>query len=387
MRSSLLQLENLQNTGSFKYRGATNAIERLHEDGRQPVIVAASAGNHALGVAVASKHRGFEYHIFMPESTPLTKTAAVRRYTGDVVLAGIDFDDCERQSREYAEKRDAVFVHPFDDPDVVAGQGTIGVELVNDWKEIADENRNLDSPDYLIIPCGGGGLLAGIGTVIAKEWPKTTIIAVEPERVPSLSAAFEQGSPSRVSGDSTIAEGAAVRLIGKNTLACVQKFLHPDHIWAVTENNIAVAILSLMEDARVLAEGAAAIPLAAMIQKESEARGFFRAKTVICLVSGGNFDISSLSAVVSRGLVLQSRRTKFRFRVRDRPGALADITKALSEAGVNIVELDHTRYSDDIDLDEAEVIAVVETQDARHADEVFQSLSTDSRFKVSRPGR
>lgn len=387
------KLESMQNTGSFKYRGATNAIERLYAAAAatKRVVVTSSAGNHGLGLAVASEHRGYECHVFMPEHTPLTKSAAVRRYTSNVELVGVDYDACQAYAMDFAEKRGAVFVHPFDDPYVVAGQGTIGLELIDDWSEITGEYKDLGEPHYLIIPCGGGGLIAGVGTVITERWKNTQIVAVEPDTLPSLSEALEHGSPVRVPSHPTIADGIAVRAIGRHTLDCIKNFKKVEEgqnwpsgfeVWRVGENNIAVAMLSLMEDARILAEGAGAAPLAGMIEKNVEEKGFFKDKVVICVISGGNVDISSLSAVVSRGLILQNRQAAFRFTVVDRPGALLDITKALADADANILDINHTRYRHDIGLNCAEVDVVVETQHAEDAARIFDELSKNRRFEV-----
>lgn len=382
-RRLYFKLENVQNTGSFKYRGATNAIERLHKLGLDPVIVAASAGNHGLGVAVAAKHRNFECHIFIPEYTPLTKSAAIRNYTPNVIPAGEDYDNCQRIAMQFAETRKgAVFVHPFNDPYVVAGQGTIGLELLDDWAEVTKKYEKLPEPDFLIVPCGGGGLLTGVGTIISERWKKTKIVAVEPEGVPSLRRAMEEGSPILVPSNSSIADGIAVRCIGSNTLPCIQKFLKPEDIWGVSEKHLAVAILSLMEDARVLAEGAGAAGLAGMIKMSKLKRGYFKDKVVICLISGGNVDISSLSAIVSRGLIEQDRRAWFEFDVPDRPGALADITRALADARANIVGLVHHRHTREIGLNDARVDVEIETHDAADADRILRELDGDDRFKV-----
>ena len=378
------KLESIQNTGSFKYRGATNAIEKLHEEGKEPVIVTSSAGNHGLGLAVASEHRGYECHVFMPENTPQTKITAIRKYTKHTDLVGADYDACQAHAMEYAEKRRAFFVHPFDDPYVVAGQGTIGLDLIDDWNAVIGDDEGLVEPNYLIIPCGGGGLLAGIGTVITNCWQNTHIIAVEPDAVPSLHTAIEQRTPVRVPKQPTIADGIAVRCVGKNTLDCILNFPSVVDVWRVGENNIAVAMLNLMEDARILAEGAGAVPLAGMIEKAVERKSFFQNQVVICVISGGNVDISSLSAVVSSGLILQNRRATFRFTVMDRPGSLLDITKALAEAKANIEDLSHARYRHDIGLNAAEVDVRIETNDAEDAARIFGELSVNRKFKVRR---
>lgn len=381
------KLECLQNTGSFKFRGASNAIEKLYEHGEHPVIVTASAGNHGLGLAVAAVHRGLQCHVFMPEHTPLTKSAAVRLYTNNVHLVGQDFDECEERARAYSEKlEDAVFIHPFEHPAVVAGQGTIGLELLDDWDKLRKENAELGNPDYVIIPCGGGGLLAGIGTILHEEWRKTQIIAVEPAEIPSLYKAMTASTQiPRVNGD-TIADGIAVGLVGRNTLACIKNFLTADDVWRVQEEAISVAMLNLMEDARVTAEGAGATSLAGMIQKDLETKLFFQDKTVICIVSGGNLDIASLSSIVSRGLVAMRRRARYGFIVPDRPGELAALTGVLADLDINILDLQHARYSDQIEMNCAQVNITVETQGAEHENEIFEKLRYQGRVKVFRLG-
>lgn len=376
------KLEALQNTGSFKYRGATNAIERLYNtEGVTPVVVAASAGNHALGLAVAAFHRKMECHIFMPENTPLTKSSAVRQYTEHVFLAGIDYDDCQRRALEYCEKHDALFIHPFDDPYVVAGQGTIGLELLEDWKQITNYEEISGEPDYVIIPCGGGGLLAGVGTILNEHWPNSTIIAAEPAHVASLHTALENEQPTVASSEPTIADGVSVKKVGRHTLSVIRNFVDLDNVWKIKEDNISVAMLSLLEDARVLSEGAGAVPLAAVINREADAPGFFKNKTVVCIISGGNLDISNLSGIVNQGLNLNNRRAKFQMMLPDRSGALNDLTQVLADNSVSIIDIKHSRFDRSTALSKAKVVVEIETENAEHASEIEDVLRRNSQFQ------
>jgi threonine dehydratase len=359
-RCIYIKFENLQRGGSFKMRGATNAVARGHEEDPSRVFVAASAGNHGLGLAVASYHYGHQCHIFMPENTPVTKKATIGLYTSNIHMGGENYDATQALAMDFAEAKGYSYIHAFNDPHVIAGQGTIGLELVQQFTESGDP-----SPDYVLVPVGGGGLISGLGTVLKHHWPSTRIIAVEPELIPSLTASRGHSQPVRVTGAPTLADGVAVAEIGTLTLPIINDVV--DEVMCVSENAIATAIVQLIEDARVVVEGAGAIGLAALTKMAASSPESVKDKSFLIITSGGNLDISALSNALQRALALGSRLTHLQFVGRDVPGFLSEITRALAQLKLNIVELSHTRHNQYLDFGWTRVDVMIETEGASHA--------------------
>lgn len=362
-----VKYENLQRGGSFKMRGATNAVACAHDENPNCVFVTASAGNHGLGLAVASYRYGHQCHIFMPQNTPVTKKATIGMYTSNIHITGDNFDATQSEAREFADTHGYTYVHAFNDRCVIAGQGTIGLEMVSQFADAGEE-----PPDYVLVPVGGGGLIAGVGAVLKDRWPGTRVIGVEPELVPSLTAAWQKDKPVRIQSEPTLAEGVAVAEIGDLTLPIINKCV--DEIRLVSENGIAGAIVRLIEDTRVVVEGAGAVGLAALTKMLATEPDKYRGKSFLILLSGGNLDITGLSAALQRGLAQEQRRTHFEFTGRDVPGLLAKITTAISQLGLNIVELTHTRHNQYLNFGWTRVDVVVETESASHAKEMHDRL-------------
>ncbi|GAB4324300.1 MAG: threonine ammonia-lyase [Candidatus Zixiibacteriota bacterium] len=356
----LIKFENLQRGGSFKMRGATNAVACGHDEDPDRVFVTASAGNHGLGLAVASYHYGHRCHIFMPDNTPLTKKATIGLYTSNIHMGGENYDATQKLATEFAEAKGYSYVHAFNDARVIAGQGTIGLELVDQFQE-SDE----PPPDFALIPVGGGGLIAGLATVLKDRWPATKVIAVEPELVPSLTASRGHPQPVRIQGEPTLADGVAVAEVGSLTLPIINEVV--DDVICVSENAIATAIVRLIEDARVVVEGAGAVGLAALTKMVASAPETHKDTSFLILTSGGNLDISALSNALQRGLALESRRTHLQFTGRDIPGFLSEITRALAQLKLNIVELSHTRHNQYLNFGWTRVDVMIETEGAAHA--------------------
>ncbi|MGI5820167.1 MAG: threonine ammonia-lyase [Armatimonadota bacterium] len=354
----LLKCENLQVTGAFKIRGASNCILQLTADERAHGVITASAGNHAQGVAVASRAAGAPATIVMPEITPVTKVQRTQDLGAHVILHGESFDEAEREAYRLADESGAYFVHPFDDPRVIAGQGTIGLEIVEDCE-----------PDCVIVPVGGGGLISGIVTAVRSLRPETAIIGVQAAHAPAMYQSCRVGELTSAPVIGTIAEGIAVGEACTLTFGIVSELV--DDIVTVAERDIARAMLELLEHHKLVAEGAGATPIAALETCCSDLRG----KTVVLVVSGGNADVTTLAAIIDRGLVEAGRAVRMKVTLTDRPGALARLASAIAEAGANIVEIFHDRMSVDLELGQAEVEIVLGTRGQEHVASVLAHLT------------
>ncbi len=354
-----LKLENLQMTGSFKERGALNKILSLGPEVRATGVMAASAGNHAQGVSYHATRQGIRARIFMPMTTPLVKVAATRSYGAEVVLSGANYDEAFATARAECDAEGWTFVHPFDDDAVIAGQGTVGLEII-------EQNPYLDAA---IVPIGGGGLIGGIACAIKETNPKVKIIGVQTARLPSMVAAVEAGRPVTLAPAQTIADGIAVRRAGERTLPLVQRYV--DDIIAVDEEEIANAILFLLEREKTVAEGAGAAGVAALLQKKTGLVG----KKVVVLVCGGNIDVNFLSRIIERGLVKDGRLVRLRLRIRDYPGALHAVTGILSELRANILSVLHDRAYYGVSLGETGIDVTLETRGREHIEEIEKRLA------------
>lgn len=353
-RSVVLKPEHLQRTGSFKIRGAYNRISRLPAGGE---VVAASAGNHAQGVALAATLTGLRSTIFMPRSAALPKVEATRSYGATVRLDGDVVDDCILAARVYAEETGAAFVAPFDDPLIVAGQGTIGLELA---EEAGDA-------DVVVVPIGGGGLISGVAAALARTQPHIRVVGVEAAGAASMRAALDAHHCVELNAVNTMADGIAVRNVCDLTLNLVQAFV--DDVVTVSEEEISQALLLLLERAKAVVEPAGAVALAAILSGKVKGTG-----PAVALVSGGNVDPLLLIKLIDHGLSAAGRYVTLRIILGDRPGGLAAVTGAVAQMGLNVLDVEHHRAGVNLGVDEVEVILTLETRDPEHREEIVDGL-------------
>lgn len=353
-----LKLENHQVTGAFKERGALNKILTLPQHDRACGLIAASAGNHAQAVAYHATRQGIRSEIWMPLATPLVKVSSTRGYGAEVVLHGENYDAAFHGALAKSKQSGLTFIHPFDDPDVIAGQGTLGLEILQQVPDL----------DAVVVPIGGGGLISGIACAVKESFPHTRIIGVQTARLPSMRVAVTEGHPVLIPSSTTIADGIAVRIAGENTLPLVRKYV--DDIVTVGEEEIANAILLLLEREKTLAEGAGAVALAAMLNRKVG----FTGKKVAVLISGGNIDVTLLSRIIERGLVKDGRLVRMRVHLPDHPGALNRLTGVLQQHRANIVQTVYDRAYHGVTLGETAIELTLETRGPEHVDELISSL-------------
>lgn len=355
-----LKLENLQMTGSFKERGALNKIATLTEEQRRRGVVAASAGNHAQGVAYHATERGIRAVIVMPLTTPLVKVQATQGFGARVVLHGANYDEAYSEARRLCEAEGMEFIHPFDDPLVIAGQGTIGLELL----------EQVEGLEAVVVAIGGGGLIGGVACAVKESRPGVKVVGVQTSRLPSMQAAMAQHRLVTLDPSTTIADGIAVRRAGDVTFPVVEKYV--DEIVTVDEDEIASAILTLLEREKTLAEGAGAAALAAVLQqKTSLASG---ARTAV-LVSGGNIDVTLLSRIIERGLVQDGRLIRLRVHLLDKPGALLELTEIIARHRVNIVDTLHNRAYYGVNLGDTSIDLTMETRGREQVEELLAAMA------------
>lgn len=354
-----LKLENLQMTGSFKERGALNRILTLTDAERARGVIAASAGNHAQAVAYHATKHGIRSTIVMPLGTPLVKAAATKNYGAEVVLHGANFDEAMAEARKRQEAEGFYFLHAFDDEAVIAGQGTIGLELLEQVPDL----------EAIVCPIGGGGLIGGIACAVKSRRQGVRVVGVEAERVPSMKAAIERHEPVTVAPAMTIADGIAVRRAGELTLPLVEQYV--DDIVTVNEEEIASAILLLLEREKTLAEGAGAAALAALLQKRTGLAG----KRTAVLVCGGNIDVTLLSRIIERGLVQDGRQVRLRIHLMDRPGGLQELTRLIAGVRANILQLLHDRAYFGVNLGDTAIDLTLETRGPEHIEEIATMLT------------
>jgi threonine dehydratase len=353
-----LKLENLQRTGSFKERGALNKLLTLSEAERERGVITASAGNHAQGVAFHASARKIRAQIVMPLATPQIKVAATRGFGAEVILHGANYDEaCEEALRRQLEEG-RTFIHPFDDPEVISGQGTIGLELL----------EQVPGLEAVVVPIGGGGLISGVACALKETNPRIRVIGVEPEKLPSMLRAREAGSPVTINAEATVADGIAVRRAGDLTLPLVSRYV--DEIVTVDDEEIASAILILLEKEKTLAEGAGAAALAAVLQSKTN----LRPRRTVVLVSGGNIDVTLLAKIIERGLVKDGRLLRIRVHLQDRPGALLALTKILARERANIVETIHNRAYYGVSLGDTVIDVTLETRGSTHITSISHAL-------------
>jgi threonine dehydratase len=355
-----VKLENLQFTGSFKDRGACNRLLVLDAAARRAGVVAMSAGNHAQGVAHFAAELGIPATIVMPESTPFVKVARTRALGADVVTAGDTVADAALVARRIADEQGLTLVHPYDDALVVAGQGTIGLEILDAVPEL----------DAIVAPVGGGGLLGGIAVAVRAQRPDAELVGVQTEAYPAMARLFhELPAPADARPGPTVADGIAVPVPGSITTELVRALV--DDVTTVSEHGIEDAITRLLEIEKTLAEGAGAAPLALLLEQPAR----FSGRTVVLVLSGGNIDPRLLSTVVLRGLARQDRLARFLVEIDDAPGRLARVADLLGRAGANIVDVDHRRLAPGVSARRTQIALLVETLDATHTDQVEAALA------------
>ncbi|HVF63602.1 MAG TPA: threonine ammonia-lyase [Casimicrobiaceae bacterium] len=353
------KLEYLQRTGSFKERGARNALLRLSDDQRKRGVVAASAGNHALGVAYHGALLGVPVTVVMPRFAPLIKVTNCRQLGATVELHGGDVLEARTRAVERADANGLTFIHPYDNDDVIAGQGTISLEILEQVPDV----------EAIVVPVGGAGLISGIGIVTKARAPQVRIVGVEPSHAASLTAALAQDAPTTVELATTLADGLAVARVGERSLAVAKRVV--DRVVTVDEASIALAILRLIELEKSVVEGAGAAPLAAFIAgRVDELKG----RNVVLVLAGGNIDTNMLGRVLDVGLVADGRLARFNVSVQDRPGGLARLTAAIAEAGASVNELEHDRAFSGPNVSEVRVICVVETTGRDHLNALHERL-------------
>jgi threonine dehydratase len=362
-----LKLENLQRTGAFKERGALNKLLLLAPAERERGVITASAGNHAQGVAFHAAALGIRAQIVMPLATPQIKVAATRGFGADVVLHGANYDEACEEALRRRDSEGRTFIHPFDDAEVIAGQGTIGLELLEQVPDL----------EAVVVPVGGGGLIGGIACALKESNPRIRVIGVEPEKLPSMLRAREAGTLVTLSAEATIADGIAVRRAGGLTLPLVSRYV--DEIVTVDDEEIASAILMLLEHEKTLAEGAGAAALAALLQSKTN----LRARRTVVLVSGGNIDVSLLAKIIERGLVKDGRLLRIRVYLQDRPGALLALTQILARERANIVETIHNRAYYGVSLGETVIDVTLETRGTSHITAISHALR-EAAFRFER---
>ena len=356
--SIYLKCENRQKTGSFKIRGASNKIASLVEQGQVQSVVASSAGNHAQGVAYAAQKFGIPATIVMPESAPIAKVQATEGYGAKVVLSGSCYDDAYTKAREICDSEGATFLHPYNDVDVIAGQGTLGIEILGD----------LPTVDLILVPAGGGGLLSGVAAAVKQLNPRVKVFGVQAEGANAIARSFREKRLITTETASTIADGIAVKAPGDITVDIINQYV--DDVVTVSDREISSAILLLMERCKQIVEPAGATSLAAALGGKIDVEG----KNVVCLLSGGNIDVSFIQNIIEQGLVARNRRLKFIAKLIDRPGSLVQLLNVLAQAGANVLTVQHDKLMLGLNPNETYVRIACEVGGKAHGSIVMSEL-------------
>ncbi|MEF8786238.1 MAG: threonine ammonia-lyase [Haloarculaceae archaeon] len=354
-----LKLETFQRTGAFKIRGATNRIATLSEAEREAGVITASAGNHAQGVALAATRMGVDSKVVMPENAPISKVKATRSYGAEVVLKGVDYAAAAEYAHQLEAEEGRYYLHAFDDEMVMAGQGTIGLEIIED----------LPSVETVVVPIGGGGLISGIATALKGKDPDVRVVGVQAEGASSVAQSLQKGERIELDSVDTIADGIATRTVGEKTFEVIQERV--DEVVTVSDDEIAVALTTLLERGKTLVEGAGAVPLAALMFDKVD---YDDGETIVPALCGGNIDMNTLTTVIVRGLVETGRYLRFRTILEDRPGALEELVGIIADHGANIYVIQHDRTSRDVAMNDAEVELDVETRGPDHVEELVTAL-------------
>lgn len=360
-----LKTENLQNTGSFKIRGAYFKISTLTREEKDRGVVACSAGNHAQGVALAATRAGTKSTIFLPAIAPISKVEATRGYGAEVRMIDGVYDDAYEAAVKYQQETGAVFIHPFNDPDVIAGQGTIGLEIMD----------QLSDADAVVVPIGGGGLISGISFVVKMLNPRCKVYGVQAAGAASMYQAIKDHKLEGLDSVSTFADGIAVKKPGDVTFDMVSKYV--DDIVTVTDDETAAAILTLMEKQKVVSEGAGAVPVAAVLFNKLPVEG----KKVVCVVSGGNIDVNILSRVINRGLIKEGRKAELTIELLDKPGQLVAVSRIIASMGANVTKVDHNSSAENTDINGCYLTVQMETRDFSHIEAIRQKFIEEG-FKL-----
>lgn len=353
-----LKPENLQHTGSFKLRGAYYKISQLTPEEKAKGVIACSAGNHAQGVALGASHNGIKSIICLPAGAPISKVEATKALGAEVCLVPGVYDDAYAKAIELQKEHGYTFVHPFDDPLVIAGQGTIGLEII----------KEMDDVDAVVVPIGGGGLISGVAFALKTLKPNIEVYGVQAEGAPSMDESLKQGDRVHLDSVSTIADGIAVKEPGVNTFEMVKKYV--DKVVTVSDDEIAAAILFLIEKQKLVSEGAGATPMAAVLFNKIPVKG----KKVVCLVSGGNIDVTSLNRVITRGLVKAGREALLHVQTADKPGQLAEVCATIGKLGGNILAVTHDRANDHTNINNCRLHISLETRNPEHVKEIKAGL-------------
>lgn len=353
-----IKAENLQGTGAFKLRGAYNKLSNLTPEEREKGVIAASAGNHAQGVAYSCMKMGIKGTIVMPKTAPLSKIEATRSYGVTVELQGDTFNDAYEYAKNLQEITGAVFIEPFDDPYVIAGQGTIGLEILEKMNDV----------DTVIVPIGGGGLISGIAAAIKSLRPNCRVIGVQSEHAPSMKESLEQNKMIKLENVSTIADGIAVKTPGNLTFELCRQYV--DEVVTVSEEEIAAAILTLLEKMKMVAEGAGATSVAAAMFNKIDLENH----KCVAVLSGGNIDVNLLSKIIDLGLMKTGRKAVINMNVIDKPGNLSRVIELISQTGANIISVNHNRIQNAILFNQCRVGIIIETNNQDHIDEVMRIL-------------
>ena len=361
-----LKTENLQVTGSFKVRGAYYMMSQLSEEEKAKGVVACSAGNHAQGVALAAAKNHINAVICLPDGAPISKVEATKSYGAQVCMVEGVYDDAYAKALELKEKENYTFVHPFDNEDVIAGQGTIGLELLDQMPDV----------DAVIVPIGGGGLISGVAFAIKSLNPNIKVYGVQASGAPSMYQSIQDGKIECLDSVSTIADGIAVKEPGPHTFAYCQKYV--DEIVTVTDAEISAAILSLIEKQKLIAEGAGAASVAAAMFNKVPIKG----KKVICLVSGGNIDVTILSRVIKRGLLMSGRSCRLNIELLDKPGQLKLVSQIIADLGGNVISIHHERANEGSDVNGCFLRVTMETRDYDHIAQIKRALC-DAGLKIT----
>lgn len=361
-----LKTENLQVTGSFKIRGSYFKISQLSDEEKAKGVIACSAGNHAQGVALAATKSGIKSLICLPDGAPISKVEATKRYGADVCLVKGVYDDAYNKALELKDELGYSFIHPFNDPDVIAGQGTIGLEILDQLPDV----------DAVVVPIGGGGLIAGVAYTIKQINPNCKVYGVQAAGAPSMEKSILDDEIETLSKVQTIADGIAVKTPGDLTFDLVKQYV--DGIYTVTDDEIALAILTLLEQQKLISEGAGAVPVAAVLAgKIPNIEG----KNVCCLVSGGNIDVTILSRVIERGLKMSGRKANITIALSDKPGQLSDVSNIIAETGANVTSVSYDSTDLDMNITDCYLKIAVETRDYAHIVAIKQALK-DAGFEV-----
>lgn len=353
-----LKPENLQVTGSFKVRGAYYRISQLTAAEREKGVIACSAGNHAQGVALAATKAGIKSLICLPDGAPISKVEATKGYGADVCLVPGVYDDAYNKALQLRDEKGYTFIHPFDDENVIAGQGTIGLEILDDLPEV----------DAVVVPIGGGGLISGVAFAIKQLNPKIKVYGVQAAGAPSMFNSIHDNKIERLDSVATLADGIAVKEPGKNTFELCRKYV--DEIVTVTEDEISGAILALIEQQKLIAEGAGAVSVAAVMFNKIPVKG----KKVVCVVSGGNIDVTILNRVIRRGLVKSGRSGMLNIELLDKPGQLLGVSEIIAKHGGNVTTVRHERADENPDINGCFLRIQLETRNSEHLEEIRQAL-------------